>query len=125
MSAAPQIAPLSPEAHAAAIARALGRGRESHTGSTWRTYCPAHADDGSPGLEVTVKNGRVVVHCWNGGCSQDAIVAALKDRGLWPDRPVRRRLTIAEFADAKKLPIDFLKKNDVSQGESWNGPVVH
>jgi hypothetical protein len=123
MSAAPQIAPLSLEAHAAAIARALGRGRETQSNGTWRTFCPAH-DDGSPGLEVTIKNGKVLARCWNGGCSQDAIIAALKDRGLWPDRGARRRLTLAEFASAKKLPVEFLKANDVTEGHGQYGPVV-
>jgi len=119
----PQIAPISPEAHSARIARELGHGRETKTNGTWRTNCPAH-EDGSPGLEVTVKNGKVLLKCWNGGCAQDAIIAALKDRGLWPDRPERRRLTLAEFVEAKKLPIAFLKANDVVEAHGQYGPVV-
>jgi hypothetical protein len=82
MSAIPQIAALSPEGLASAIAQALGHGRETHSGNTWRTYCPAHPDEGSPGLELTIKGGKVLAHCWNNGCPQSAVVDELKSRGL-------------------------------------------
>ena len=49
------------------------------------THCPCHADD-KPSLSVnTGKDGTVLVHCQTGGCSQDAVVAALRERGLWPE----------------------------------------
>lgn len=44
--------------------------------------CPAH-DDHKPSLHVSVQNGRVLVKC-HAGCSQDAVIDALKRRGLWP-----------------------------------------
>src|SRR5262249_10331976 len=46
--------------------------------------CPAH-DDRTPSLSVSDGNdGKVLVHC-HAGCSQDAVIVALQDRGLWPD----------------------------------------
>ena len=127
MSAIPQIAALSPEALAAAIAQALGHGRERCTNGTWRTFCCAHNDEsgGNPSLEVSVKNGRVMLYCQSRHCPQKAIIAELKARGLWPDRPERRRLTLAEFSEKKKLPIDFLRANGVAEVESYGLPVLH
>jgi len=46
------------------------------------THCPAH-DDRNPSLSVTEHDGRVLVHC-HAGCAQDAVLAALRARGLWP-----------------------------------------
>jgi len=47
--------------------------------------CPAH-DDRSPSLSVTIAtHGKVLVHCF-GGCSQAAVITALRERGLWPSR---------------------------------------
>ncbi len=118
---------LSPEALAAAIAQACGHGRDRRSAGTWTTYCPVHEADGggSPDLEVTVKNGKVLVHCQSRGCSQESLIDALKDRGVWPDRPERRRLTRAEFAAAKKLPVEFLQKHDVVEAESYHQSCLH
>ena len=57
-----------------------------------RTHCPAHVD-GTPSLNVEWKSGTVVVHCLSLGCEQDSVIAALRDRGLWPE--VRRREYVA------------------------------
>lgn len=43
--------------------------------------CPAH-DDKSPSLAVSIKNGRLLVHCL-AGCSQAATIEALRAQGLW------------------------------------------
>jgi hypothetical protein len=127
VSAIPQIAAFSPDALASAIAQALGHSRERNSNGTWRTFCPAHNDEsgGHPSLEVTVKNGKVLLCCQSRRCPQRDIIAELKARGLWPDRPERRRLTIAEFAEAKKLPADFLLANGVAEVESYGVPALH
>lgn len=127
MSAIPQIAALSPESLAAAIAKALGKGRERNTNGTWRTFCPAHNDEssGNPSLDVTVKNGKVVLYCQTRHWPQSAIIAELKAKGLWPDRPERRRLTLAEFSEKKKLPVDFLRANGVAEVENYGLPELH
>jgi putative DNA primase/helicase len=60
------------------IARALG-GQPS--GSGWVAHCPAH-DDQKSSLSISQNNGKVLLHC-HAGCSQEAVIAALKARGLW------------------------------------------
>ncbi len=47
------------------------------------THCPAHSDR-IPSLSLEDgPDGRVLVHCF-AGCSQEAVIAALQKRGLWP-----------------------------------------
>jgi hypothetical protein len=67
---------------AAEIARALGGARKS--GADWMARCPAH-DDRTPSLAITERDGRLLVHCF-AGCEQSAVIAALRDRGLWASR---------------------------------------
>lgn len=56
-----------------------GLGGNARTGMC---RCPAH-DDGTPSLHVSESaNGKVLVK-YHAGCSQDAIITALKTRGLW------------------------------------------
>lgn len=69
----------------ARIVRALGgRGKMA--------CCPAH-DDSTPSLSVDVgSSGKLIVKC-RAGCSQSAVIDAMKSRGLWPGssrRPARR-----------------------------------
>lgn len=77
-------------------------------------HCPAHHDT-TPSLSVTERDDRLLVKCF-GGCSQDAVIAELKRRGLWPERRRTRvssnghSLTLAALAEAKKLPLDFLRE---------------
>lgn len=67
------------------IARELGGARKS--GAGWVARCPAH-DDRNPSLSLSERNGKLLVHCF-AGCPQDAVIDALRDRGLWPE-PERR-----------------------------------
>ena len=63
------------------IAALGGRGRGSHA----MVKCPSH-DDKTPSLSITwAKHGVMLFHCF-GGCSQHAVIAVLRKRGLWPDR---------------------------------------
>ena len=71
---------------AAEIADALGGQRD---GDSWSVRCPAH-DDHDPSLSLTDRNGRVLVCCF-GGCSQTAVIGALRERGLWPSANDRLR----------------------------------
>ncbi len=66
---------------AADIARALD-GRKSGRG--WTARCPAH-EDRTPSLGITERDGRVLVRCY-AGCPQSDVIAALRSRGLWPER---------------------------------------
>lgn len=64
---------------AESLARALGG--KAH-GRGWRAKCPAH-DDRDPSLDITSnEDGRVLLKC-RVGCENDAIIDALKKRGLW------------------------------------------
>lgn len=48
--------------------------------------CPAH-DDKNPFFSVKDgDNGKPLVKCF-AGCSQEAVIASLKERGAWPDTP--------------------------------------
>lgn len=46
------------------------------------THCPAHADN-TPSFNVTKKGTGGVLLKDHGGCSQDAVIAALRSSGLW------------------------------------------
>lgn len=64
---------------ARAITAALGGQR---AGNCWMAQCPAH-DDSTPSLAITeTKDGLVLVRC-HAGCEQHAVIAALRERGLW------------------------------------------
>jgi putative DNA primase/helicase len=67
------------------IARAL-RGHRSSRG--WICRCPAH-DDHHPSLSVAETCDRkVLLKCWS-GCAQDAVIDALRRRGLWDGKPAQ------------------------------------
>ena len=49
------------------------------------THCPAHHDQ-HPSLSLEEsRDGKVLFYC-QAGCSQDAVIAALQQKGLWPHR---------------------------------------
>ena len=52
--------------------------------STGKCLCPAH-DDHNPSLDVSTKGGKVLFKC-RAGCSQDAVIGALKVRRLWSSK---------------------------------------
>jgi putative DNA primase/helicase len=77
--------------NAARIAHALRGGRKS--GANWVACCPAHRDrNPSLALHDSVE-GQVLVHC-HAGCTQAAVIAALKELGLWPENTKRARSRI-------------------------------
>jgi hypothetical protein len=80
---------------AADIAGALGKARRE--GHGWVCLCPAH-EDHNPSLGVVEKDGRTLFNC-RAGCSQDAVITALRERGLWTssqrNRPTNR--PVAEY----------------------------
>lgn len=50
--------------------------------SGWTARCPAH-DDRTPSLSISLRDGRVLVHCFS-GCDQAAVIDELRRRDLWP-----------------------------------------
>ncbi len=63
----------------ASIAHVLNAQRR---GKRFIARCPAH-DDATPSLSIHEENGKLLVHC-HAGCSQAAVINALKARDLWP-----------------------------------------
>ena len=117
---------------AESIANALGCGQSGctcsrPTGDGWMTHCPAH-DDEHPSLSVSEKNGKVLVKCF-AGCFQDQVITALKERGLWPsgngNQAKPRGLTLQQLADAKRLPVESLKKWGVTDVDYKGRPAVY
>jgi putative DNA primase/helicase len=64
------------------IARELGCQRVGP--GRYMALCPAH-EDHDPSLSVTEKGGNILLKCF-AGCSQSDVIAALRSRGLWPER---------------------------------------
>ncbi len=68
------------------------------------THCPAHAD-GTPSLNVAERAGRLLVIC-RAGCGQDAVLAALRARGLWgaaqPNGAVKPRRARSDAEQARR-----------------------
>lgn len=77
---AERVRPDAPQVSAAQITEALGGHRSGDDG--WIAHCPAH-DDATPSLSVSEGDGRVLVRC-HAGCAQEAVIAALRERALWP-----------------------------------------
>lgn len=67
---------------------AKGLGRFSRSAGGFVAQCPAHSDR-NPSLSLSeTKEGKILVKC-HAGCSNDAVVGALKSKGLWPEPPAR------------------------------------
>jgi putative DNA primase/helicase len=70
---------------------AVGCGGAKRTARGFICRCPAH-EDRSPSLSIGYGcHGNILVHCF-AGCDTNSVIAALRERGLWPwqlriDRP--------------------------------------
>jgi 5S rRNA maturation endonuclease (ribonuclease M5) len=102
------------------------------SGAGWIAHCPAH-DDSIPSLSISEIDGKVLLHCF-AGCSQDAVIAALQERGLWPNgngKPEaetvypyikdgkRQYEKVRFYVDGKKT---FYIRNDAGKGRG--GPAI-
>lgn len=98
------MAPLTAQQIAAAL-----EGRRN--GSGWIACCPSH-DDRDPSLSISEGDAGPLVHCF-AGCAQTDVIAALRDRGLWPEHkpkapPARPQAATARewtYTDADGAPI--------------------
>ena len=62
--------------------------------------CPSH-DDRTPSLSIkNASSGTVLVHC-HAGCTQDEVIGALRNRGLWhsPSRQHTNRINQQNHKD--------------------------
>jgi hypothetical protein len=51
-------------------------------------HCPSH-DDETPSLHISQgENGKILLPC-QAGCTQEEVLEALRDKGLWPNGPAR------------------------------------
>ena len=62
--------------------------RAKRSGKGWQARCPAH-DDRNPSLSLAAGSGGTVFLYCHRGCSHEAVLNALRDRGLWPERRFR------------------------------------
>lgn len=93
-------------------------------------HCPAHSDK-SPSLSLTVaENGKILLKDF-GNCEQSAVIGKLRDMGLWhgdnasaPHPAFASGLTLQQYADAKKLPVEFLHSIRVSEQKRHGTPVL-
>lgn len=71
------------------VAASLGGARPAGDGS-WYCRCPSH-DDGKPSLWIKERSGGGLHLKCHAGCAYDNVVAALQQRGLWPEPGARQR----------------------------------
>ena len=120
----------------------LARELKGHkTGNGWIARCPAH-NDKNPSLSINEgEDGKVLIKC-HAGCTQDAVIAKLKEMGLWNDGKGEGRvstpsktlatvqphslpgLTLVVYATEKCLPVEFLSKLGISEISYQNHPAV-
>ena len=105
-----------------ALAERRGRGR---------THCPVHADN-TPSLNVEYKGDNLLAYC-HGSCGQQAVIDALRERGLWPEQAKygeRQELFKYDYTDAeghllfqvvRYFPKDFRQRRPTGHNQwEWN-----
>jgi P4 family phage/plasmid primase-like protien len=109
------------------LAQALGKARRD--GKEWLGLCPGH-NDHDPSLSIREDNGKLLLVC-RAGCPQERVIAALRERRLWskPNGNATgwQGLTLEQYAQAKRLPADFLQKEfglSTSERGYRNAPCV-
>lgn len=93
-------------------------------------HCPAHADS-SPSLAVTVESDKILVKDF-GGCEQDAVIGKLREMELWHNETERNAgaishvqgVTLQQYADAKHLPVEFLKSLGLADYKYRGTPAI-
>ncbi len=96
--------------------------------NSWLCHCPAH-DDAKASLSITQNNGKILFKCHT-GCSQKAVLDALKARGLWPEPAKQTKSSIVATYDytdeagellfqvVRLKPKDFRQRRPDDKG-SW------
>src|SRR5687768_9800793 len=85
---------------AESLARSLGGKRN---GRGWRVRCPAHTDK-DPSLDIDIGESGKVLLCCRAGCANDAVVDALKQRGLWANEKPAQVAQVSEPIDLPPHP---------------------
>lgn len=83
------------------IAQALGGTFTGNKG--YICSCPAH-DDNTPSLSIDEgEHGRILVKC-HAGCSQESVIAAIKERGCWPVSQSKRTSSLCIIDNHRTQP---------------------
>ncbi|MDA9948076.1 toprim domain-containing protein [Paracoccaceae bacterium] len=90
------------------LARALN-GKRSGDGYVAR--CPAH-EDHTPSLSISSSSEKVLFYC-HAGCTQENVISALKERGLWENQswPKPKVQSPIKPNNNKRSPKDYSKKD--------------
>lgn len=108
-------------------------------GTGYKARCPAH-NDTTPSLSIRDGDGgRLLVHC-HAGCTQEAVIEALRRLGHWPEKggggygtPSGKRATVQhpetglkleEYAAQKRLPVARLREWGLSDVTINSVPAV-
>jgi len=76
------------------------------SGAGVKVHCPGH-NDPDPSLSISETNGKILFHCF-AGCSQEAVLAALKERGLWPLENGQRPAGNDDTESSKEKPPSWI-----------------
>ncbi|WP_421837537.1 DUF7146 domain-containing protein [Novosphingobium sp.] len=82
-------------------------------GGTWSRCrgmcrCPAH-DDRTPSLSVTLGSRAILFHCF-AGCTNDAVLAALAQRGVKPSALFDGRAEVVRTAPPEAVPTESIQR---------------
>jgi hypothetical protein len=86
-------------------------------------YCPSHEADGkrhAPSMSICERDGKVLL-CCRAGCAQRDVIAALRARGLWPDRE-RPTWTPAERHEWRRQQREL--ERDLPDARHWRRAAV-
>ena len=118
--------------NAETIAHALG-GFSRKSGGGFMACCPAH-DDRSPSLGIDDSDSGLLIKCF-AGCSQEAVVTALKSRNLWPEtgyavdrKPVKKEVwtPICPIpAEAPSAPTQHYQHGEPTAIYQYRDMIVH
>lgn len=86
------------------VASALGSAKGS--GDQWYASCPVHEDTHASLSIKSAEDGKLLINC-HAGCPRDAVIDALKQRGLW--RGARIEAIRPAPAKAQAAPVTKLK----------------
>ena len=90
------------------LARALNGKR---SGDGYLARCPAH-EDHTPSLSISSSSEKVLFYC-HAGCTQENVISALKERGLWENQSWSKPKVQSPIKpnDNKRSPKDHSKKD--------------
>lgn len=107
---------------AESIARGLDKPRKR--GRSWMACCPNPShEDRNPSFSITDSpDGKVLVKCFS-GCSQEAVIEALRARGLWPAATPRQRYQ-AEQRERRQNIEHHRLILEIARADMKNGKVI-